>query len=324
MKKRIILNIIYAVIAVGWLFTLESFYYKGVKEPPLRLAQIPQETIDFFNNLVETGSDIAGNIDGSANIDIFIDSNNAGEREPGLGLEKIQDSNFIIYYSKQNEQEKEKAYLALKYSNEAIPELSLLFGEYIYAKDIKGKRLPVYLAQDVNSFRRIFAALVPGKKASETAWGYFISSVTLYGNLPCAILIHPEPWKQNLARMVLWHEIAHYVYFQLKKNPHNEKLWVIEGIADYFADDKSNFKRINPDYLDSFSLAGDVKNYGDSYWIGYTVFKYMQDGYAVQTVRNFLLNNYKNPSTESIPEVTGKPLNEFEQKWKEYTYQRRN
>ena len=118
---------------------------------PLTNADIPQSTIDWFNGLIEGGSDIGGILGPDDR-----DPSEWSRYEDIDSMHRLEDELFVVYYStKDSVVERNKALVSQRYAHEAVPIGELFMKNYPYPDSLNGRKLPIYLAKTVDDFRSI-------------------------------------------------------------------------------------------------------------------------------------------------------------------------
>lgn len=290
---------------------------------PIKNAEIPQETKDYFAGILgKFGFDIKF-------VDNLDDKNWSNDNDFGVdsisGLVQTEDNNFVVYFDISNPSEREKAGITLKFANENIKPLAKLFGKYFYPADVKGRKLPIYIANSEEKFNRVYSKL--SGTASNTQWmaGVCINSVSSNGEiLTDGIILKdygPSGEKQRFMSN-LKHEMAHYVHLNsvdwLSTHP---LIWETEGFAMYFENNKTYLKSLGNNIRSSVNqihLDQDVKNYLDAYWVGYSVLLCLSDKYNPDKVKEYIHSSYQLPTNTNFEKNIHITINSFEPKWKQY------
>ena len=304
------------IVAAGILAIIISNYIIKIQkvQTPLIEARIPQETIDFFNNL--GGGDIGG---------IFVDDSitNWNDYEDVDGMCKIEDSLFVIYYSSvDSTSESVKAAIALRYAQEAVKPLNDFMGSYPYPHTINNRKLPIYLANTDADYSKICEELGHGKAPSGTI-GLYCWRYSITGTITDGIIISPNAWLSLELTLkstsddiefkkTLWHEMNHFAFFtnlDFLNNP-VPPLWVSEGCAEYFADNRARIEMSpgNPKsiyrncHLNSNEMTSYNSSY-DPYWVGLSAF-YTFEGHHGRTLLASLIQmSYIQPFAQSVSDI---------------------
>lgn len=274
---------------------------------PLTNADIPQSTIDWFNGLVNGGSDIGGIL-------------GPDEWEPSSwsryedidSMHRLEDEYFVIYYSsKDSVAERNKALVCQRYGHEAIPLGELFMKNYPYPDKLNGRKLPIYLANTEKDFRSICKQLGHGDPGT-SAIGLFCFQYGINGVYTDGIIISPNAWstfdnqidentKDEQLRRVLWHEMNHFMYLTNWDYSQTEEpfLWFIEGLAEYFAGNYDRLREIgNHNKLD---LNKDFRGGGNAeYWAGMSAFLCLENNFSKSTVSDVVGNSYTHSVNESL------------------------
>lgn len=299
--------------------------YRISRDPyaPVKNAEVPQETKDFL-------ADIFGKFGFNIKfVDLIDDKSWSNDHDFGKdsisGLIKTEDENFVIYFDTTNPSERERAGFALRFANENIKPLADLFGKYFYPTDVKGRKLPIYIANTDEKFNRVYSEL--SGVASNTQWmaGVCISTISSTGEvLTNGIILKdygPSSEKERF-RLNLKHEMAHYTHLNnVKWLSTHPKVWEMEGFAMYFENDKDYFNRVDKNIsasINQISLSGDVKNYLDSYWVGYSVMLCLSDKYSNEKTREYIRSSYELPTNKNFEKSIQMSVVAFEPKWKQY------
>lgn len=321
MKRLIYPFVILAVFIGIWLGLLMSLYQKGEEKEAIIYAKIPDETIQFFAGILDAIDQFI-TFDPTTKIDDWNNDKNYGEDE-ATGLLKLEDEYFIFYFTKGSTKEEKRAKKAQKWAHEAIQPLADLMGKYHYPNDVKGRKLPIYLADTQKSYTRIISILLnrPGLKEQTGSWGMYICTYSKLGCLTKGIVLHPGTWVTDKdAKTTLWHEMNHYEFYSSLDfgkivNPY---LWVSEGLAEYFANDypkltKKEIERLNEERLDKT-----FKYVHDNYIGGQSVYQTLYDKYGERKLKEFIRQVYSNRMEKVYPNSIQVSRNHFEQEWKSY------
>ena len=314
-----ILYVLFILLFFLWVLMLINTQEESSREIPVRFAEIPQQTIDYLLNLINQGGDVGIQFNPDPEPSGWSDSLNAGE-EPYLAYSKIGDKNFIIYY-KDSWREKKKASIALRIANSAIKPLEELFGVYYYPSDVNNRKLVIYLAATREDFNLLYFKLC-NVNPQENTIGAASFELSRLGWLTKGLIIAPEPWERGgLAfQKVIWHEMAHYIYFtsiDVTKGI-NPFPWISEGIAEFFSKNETRLQEIDLYKLNSIHLNHKLSSNSDSYWVGYTVFLYMDSYFHKQGVTRFIQSSYSNKPSKLVPMVLNMNMELFEKRWRRF------
>jgi hypothetical protein len=304
-KKYIILGFVF----VSFLSTVVTLIvYRDA--PPVSALEIPQSTKDFFKRIGDLGH-LKFDFEDSLDVE---DYNNNNDYD--VGLKKLEDDNFIIYYSNVST-EFSRAKKTLKYANEAIPKLAEFFGKYYYPKYAKNRKLSIYLGHTKRSFDELCEKLA----GSSVGWaaGITVNTFSSNGDKLCnGIILNSmvQDGESTDLKKVIFHEMAHYNHFQcmdlLSKSEYLN--WEVEGLASFFAKDWN--KEIPDDAkINQYSLQRDPENYGDAYWMGYHAFGLVDKTGRLQKT---LQNSFSKSLLVTIPEVSGCTMSDFDSNWRIY------
>lgn len=322
MKRSIMPFVVVAGLVSIWFGILISVYQEGERKEAIIYAKIPTETINFLNKLLDS-------IDQYVKYDPMPDKkdwdNHNDEGENDRRLERLEDEYFIVYFAKNNEGEKGKAEKVLGWAHEAILPLEDLMGKYYYPLDVKGRKLPIYLADSQANYTRIIGRLKndPNIKEQTGSWGMYLCSYSTYGCLTKGIVIHPDPWRQDLsAKQTLWHEMNHYVFYTSLNygKPITPYLWASEGIAEYFAKGVQHVRmgREQINRLRNEHLNKRFDHFIDNYVGGHSVYTVMVTQYGEDKLNAFLQICYKEPMSGAYPSALRISERQFESVWKSY------
>ena len=113
----------------------------------------------------------------------------------------------------------------------------------------------------------------------------------------------------------------HYVYFTALQMdlPEMPPEWFTEGIAEYFAQTTIRKKR---SMLKSSTSEFNSRNGGfyDNYWVGFSVFTFMDKKFGKQKVRQCVKKSYNNVIDHVFVSELNTTLSNFDYQWKEYIY----
>lgn len=317
MKK--LTNWIYlSLFLIVWAVVLSLLYEKGKLPGGLIYGQIPQQTIDYFNKLVDV-LDISIRYNPDIRPKDWQDKWNYGE-DPQTGLKKIEDEYFIVYFN-DSKRETERAEKIISMAHDAIPYLADMMGKYFYPEDVNQRKLPVYVTDSKNQFAKISGIISENERLnSDNVLGWYFSEYSRMGNLTKGITLSPGIWHtDSLARKVLWHEMNHYVYFtslQYDKvvRPY---IWVYEGLADYFSSPGKSLTEEQVNQCLTYTLSKDFPDFIANYWGGESVYRFMEDTYQPNTVKAFIQNTYTETIETSIENIFHKNITTFENEWKQ-------
>jgi len=309
------------LFAAIWYVVILVFIMNNKDEKPLIDAKIPQETIDFFTGLVDF-------VDIGVIYNPFPDIRDWGKYESIKDMKTIEDTCFIVFYSAQDSiRERPKADLALRYSNEAIPELKDFMKNYPYPYQVRGRKLPIYLANSTGQYSSIIRQLGISGGGSGSI-GMYIYQISFMGTLAKGIVISPEAWENKGAlstnedeefKKTLWHEINHYVYFTYFDYFKNAEpyLWFTEGCAEFFSGNSNRLKQVNKTRAQNFRFNSNTTN-SDVYWVGYTAYVYYKKTYGRNLLSNLVYYSYTNNLNKALANTSGISLTEWESGWKNY------
>lgn len=320
MKRSLVPFIVTACLIAGWFAILWSVYLKGQKKEAIIYTEIPETTVRFINGLMET-LDQYLTFDSDPLLSDWENDENFGETDND-GFAKIEDDNFIIYFVPE-EMESIKSRKILNWAYDAIVPLENLMGKYFYPKDMKGRKLPIYIANSQSLYTRIIGNLLnkPDYKEKFPTWGMYIGTYSVYGCLTKGIVLHPDIWnKEKDAKEVLWHEMNHYVFYSSldyskEINPYS---WVSEGLAEYFSKEPHKLSDLTIKRLLNERLNHSFTIMMDNYQGGQYVYSSIEYNFGLERVRNFIRTIYSN----KMDSVYQKSLNisekVVEQQWKKY------
>lgn len=303
--------IVLAIFVIAFIFFIRIFLSPL---PPIVDSHIPQETIDFFKDLVN--SDFRINFNPNPDPDDW-------DKYESHGMDSISDDCFIVYYPKAGDW-KSKAEDVLEYGKTSVPELDRLMQGYPAPDKVNGRKVPVYLAGSDEQFSDL--AYEIGNCSASGAVGLFMFEYSYYGFKPLGILISDDVYESDpglpdgmsYAENVFRHELNHYVYFYhfdfaTLKEP---CLWFTEGIAEYFGKSEYRLECISNSDID-LSQNSNVPD-GQEYWVGYTAMLYIEKNFSQKTVYKIVSNSYSMPLAQATTNATGSGLKEWNSGWKEF------
>ncbi|WP_455961970.1 hypothetical protein [Bacteroides bouchesdurhonensis] len=320
--KRLIYPFVILVAFIGiWLGLLICLYQKGQEKEAIIYAKIPNETIQFFAGILDSIDQFI-TFDPDTRIDDWDNDKNYGEDEE-TGLLKLEDDYFIFYFAKGNVKEEERAKKVQRWAHEAIQPLAALMGKYHYPEDVKGRKLPIYLADTQKAYTYIISILLsrPNIEEQKGSWGMYICTYSELGCLTKGIVLHPDTWRTDKdAQSTLWHEMNHYEFyssldFSKIVDPY---LWVSEGLAEYFSKEypkltQKDMERLNDEHLDKT-----FKYTYDNYIGGQSVYQTLYDKYGEQKLKEFIQQIYSNRMENVYPKSIQVSRSHFEKEWKIY------
>lgn len=321
MKRLIYPFVILAVFVSMWMGLLMCLYQKGEEKEAVIYAKIPDETIQFFTEILDAVDQFI-TFDPEPQIDDWDNDKNYGE-DKETGLLKLEDDYFIFYFTRASDREEKRVKKVQKWAHEAISPLAALMGKYYYPKDVKGRKLPIYLADTQKAYTRIISILLnrPNLKEQEGSWGMYICTYSKFGCLTKGIVLHPDTWRTDKhAKSTLWHEMNHYVFYSSLDfgkvvDPY---LWVSEGLAEYFSKEYPKLTKSDVKRLDDEHLNKTFKYVYDNYVGGQTVYQTLYDKYGEPKLKEFIGQIYSNQMEEVYPKVIQVSRSRFEEEWKTY------
>ena len=313
MKLKIFLSWIFVLGIMAILFIrFISIYLSPL--PPIRYAHIPRETIDFIHRITDQRIIINNN----PNPD---DWNNDKTGEGYLkSYRSLEDTNFIIYFLP-GSKAADRAAITLKNANSAIRPLEQLMGLYFYPYQVNKRKLPIFITNSANEYNAIVQHFVHTDGGESL--GITCFELSSYGFRTLGIVLSKESWANNdeaLAKVVLWHEMNHYVFFNavdIKKNP-APLTWIVEGTAEYFAKNTLRLKEVNKEKCSSIYLSDELKNHIDNYWVGYTALLSSEKNFGISSTEKFIRQNFIATIKPSIQNAVYINVNQFEGGWRSF------
>jgi len=305
------------VFIMLWFFAIMTFIKLEKDEKPLIKAEIPKETIDFFKNLPKF-------IDISFHYNPNPDPFSWGKYEPVQDMLRIEDSCFIVFYSRADSvKEYSKAQVTLSHAREAIPELEKLMKDYPYPYEVKKRKLPIYVANNEKNYLEIQKELSP--LGAVNSVGVYIFEYSSMGTLTKGIVLSPkaftafDPVPEVSLKITLWHEMNHYVYFTNYDFINNEEpyLWYTEGCAEYFAGNTARLKDINKSEARQYEFENNDLGYS-AYWVGYSAFLYYENIFGKNKLSNLIFRSYDDGLKKALKSSSNITLDEWERGWKNY------
>lgn len=321
MKRAYFPFLVLVVLAGFWLSLLIGVYQKGKEKEAVIYAEIPQETIRFIEGLLDT-LDQSIRFDPDLTTADWDNETNYGEDE-ATGLLKLEDEYFIVYFPKGDKKQQKRARQTQQWAHEAIGPLASLMGRYPYPKEVKGRKLPIYLAGTQKEYTRIIAFLMenPQLKEQTGSWGMYICTYSYQGCLTKGIVLHPGTWgKEKDAHATLWHEMNHYVFYTSLDYSQviDPYLWVSEGLAEYFSKGNPVLDAAMIERLQNERLDHTFRYVYDNYAGGQSVYSTLHQKYGEQAVRDFIGLTYSNRMMNVYPKAVHISGAQFEQEWKSY------
>jgi hypothetical protein len=304
---HIILISILSIWLIGLIYTFE----KGYKTEPLIHSIIPQEIIDFFNDLPKFI-----NIGPIFNPDP--DIADWGKYESIDDMHKLEDTCFMIFYSSLDSvSERANAERTLKYANKAIPALEDFMQTYPYPYKVNNRKLPIYLAKTEKNYEQIQKEL--GITPIENSIGVYIYEFSSLGSRAIGIVLSPKSWIDNSNKKTLWHEMNHFVYFTNFDYANNTApyLWFTEGCAEYFSNNTARNNSIDIDMAEKFDFTNNTRG-NEVYWIGYTAFVYYEKTYGSSLLSDLVWLSYDYDLNTALSKSSGISLSDWQKGWKNY------
>ena len=302
-------------------FALVKVYERGKDSDRLLDTKIPQETIDWINNLGNNLNDIISWFDPNPDETPWGNENDQGrDSTSSEGIHILEDELFVIYYLSVN---KERAEECLRYAHESIPRLVEICGKYYYPDEMHGRKVPIYLArnqQEYDYFLKKFQIKDRGRTAGLCFFqistvGFYLNAIFLNGRY---VFDSHEYFKE-----VLCHEMTHYCffasvnYFQYAKIP----MWCYEGIADYTAmpGKRPKFTRLQINEMrKQCDLTDDYFPYTyQNYTGGQSIFKFIEDRYQLEGVQHFVKDLYQEGIPASLKKNFSLSVKQLEKQWKD-------
>lgn len=330
MNKKIVTTLlsvvgIFAVLAM----LMGEVYKEGQSRPPIKYSEISDNTVRFLRGLVRLGGHMMGvNFVQNGPYD-WENSKDLGQKSDE-GWSSEEDEFFIVYYKKDKEAVWQGyAQSILRAANENIMPLTRLMGKYYFPNDQNGRKLPIYLASNVDEYFETITKLLERPSQSDISRSIGIT-VSFLGGAGCkaSIVLHPicfqePPRSPNGYICVLMHEMNHYVFLSSLDLSKNIGFcnWQIEGLADYCACDFVDYKRQIQDSFriqfikDSCMLLTDFPdNIADSeYWAGESYYRYLEKKNGKEFVRKFIQATYQHKTETLFSRMDLDPENEHEE-----------
>lgn len=303
-------------------------YDIGIHRPPLKYAHISTFTQEYVRDLHRNAKDqgitikAKGPFDWNNKKDLGQNGNNNWRHE--------EDENFVIYYQHDNNAIWQAyAQEVLRHANENIDYLKDLLGVYFYAADMNGRRLAIYLPNNIESYQKTVATLMnqPSFKA-DGVQGITITEIGPLGCLTKGIVINPQCFKVEPSHIngfvkVLQHEMCHYVFFSALDYSKDIKhyLWVSEGIAEYFCDRHDHWQVHTQDSIDfiqkNCQLNQEFPHEGNAaYWAGESFFRFIEKKGKKAAVKQFVQDAFSH-TTDSIFIIRKQVPDQVHQQWVE-------
>lgn len=310
---------IIAVFVVIWL----AFFVYTISRPEKKAvldARIPQSTIDYFKRLKDQIVIFNPNPDLSDWINDKAGTKNVRE------YKSIENDNFIVYFLP-NTKSEVWAPETLNYANAAIKPLEQLMDRYYYPDMVNNRKLPIFITNDRKEYDDIINRLLKDwDKGGRTSTGVTLFEASALGMRTIAIVLSNDAWELEIEneypRKVLWHEMNHYVYFTALQMdlPEMPPEWFTEGIAEYFAQTTIREEEINAQKAQQVSLTQEMEDFYDNYWVGFSVFTFMDKKFGKQKVRQCVKKSYNNVIDHVFVSELNTTLSNFDYQWKEYIY----
>lgn len=285
-------------------------------EAPLTEAVIPEGTLAFLDSLGKrllNGDDhLVLHRRDSLDADSWNNDHDFGRRDTNGFYVYDEDTMFVIYSDKNDP---DILAMTLEYARSAVRPLEQVMGQYYYPYMVNGRKLPLYLCTDEDSYQYACRSLCNDDEDYSNTWGLCVQSYCGYDVLAQGITLNYGSMKRlshdpdlNL-KATIWHEMNHYVYFQsidLSKEI-SMHTWIYEGLAEYFS---SNVKRQTTSlnstekeavYTNDFNSSFDpfLFNYSG----GELFYDYLEASYGEKEVREFIQDIYSRPLDEALVDL---------------------
>jgi len=303
---------------------LIKVYDKGKDQKPLRYADIPQETIDWFKSLGDGLDDLIPDFNPEPRPLPWDNKGDYGQ-DPETGLTTLEDEYFIIYFSTATK--KKSAEKCLRLAHEAIPRMEEIIGKYYYPDDMNGRKVPVYLTANIEEYTEVVtrynAAEVAERSSGVTLMelspsGFYLKAIALNGKYVFDRYLESK----NFMKDVLWHELTHYCFFASVNYNYAISLpmWCYEGIAEYtgIPDRRPSFSQENIDQMraECDLSASRFPYVFEVYDGGHSIYCHMEDKYKVSGLKAFLQTMYSKGIPASMKENFSTTVQAFEADWK--------
>lgn len=308
-----------AVFALAAL-ALVRIYDEGKEQKPLMYADIPQETIDWINSFGDGLDDLLSSFNPFPRPVPWDNGEDFG-KNPESGMRTLEDDCFIFYYP---ESLGSLAMRCQELAHEAIPHIGDIVGKYYFPADMNGRKVPVYLMPDQQTFNDLMSSQFSGKGNYDTTAGITVFEISPSGYYLKAIALNGRYAFSSDAytKNVLWHELTHYCFFASVDYSQyiNLPMWCYEGIAEYtslpgkrpgFTAGQLGSLRAECDLT-----AGKFPQVFENYQGGHSIFCHMEDRYNTAGVKAFLQTLYSKGIPVSFQENFSVTVAAFESGWK--------
>jgi hypothetical protein len=303
-----------------WVVVLSVIHRKGDIPGRFIYGEIPEQTKRHFNTMAKA-VDVSIRFNPDIRPQDWQDRFNYGEN-PKIGLEKVEDDNFIVYFN-DSEEWADHANTTLQIVHEAIPELIVLMDWYFFPADINDRKLSIYLAKDKNQYIRFTNSIARTKlkDINDTSAGIYISQYSRMGNLTLGIVLDSSVWDSTAnAKQIIRHNLNHYVYFTSLEYDKiiAPQAWVYEGLAEYFSLGKNDIQQDEAMQYLGYSLSGDFPDYKANCKGGGSVYHYIEMNYGKGEVIRFVKSTYNKTVEQAANEVFNISTQDLEKQWKHY------
>lgn len=303
-------------------FALVKVYEKGKDSDRLLDTQIPQETIDWINNLGNNLNDILSWFDPNPDQTPWGNQDDQGRDSTSVNaMHILEDELFAIYYK---EASQDRAEECLRYAHESIPRLAEICGKYYYPDEMHGRKVPIYLAHNQREYDEFLEKEFKIQNRGETS-GLCYFHISLNGFYLDAIFLNGRYVfdSHTYFKEVLCHEMTHYCffasvnYYQYAKIP----MWCYEGIAEYTAmpGKRPKFTKMEIAQMrKQCDLTDDYFPYTyQNYTGGQSIFTFIEERYQLQGVQHFVNDLYDEGVPASLKKNFSLSIKQFENQWKE-------
>lgn len=330
MKNQIISRItIIFVVCVCLAVAFGQLFKKGLTRPDYKYPNFSQESQSWVEKMNTYNQDKSVTYSNMGPFE-WNNENDLGQNDKEYEWEKEENATTIVYYHADKSADgKRQALAVLNLIDMSLPEMEMILGNFPKAKDMNGRKLPIYIPSDEDEYAYLVNKLSHGNASSSTSDESY--TIIEYGPLGCllrGIVLPINAFKlfngQQSYTKIVRREVMHYAYIsQLDYNSSYTKpyLWFTEGLAEYFAQGANDvgISFIAPDYVDVINkhcnLNAEFPQKNKTYqWAGCSFFQYLNASHGVEQLSGIVQETYHTP-VDSVFEWYNINVNDFKMMW---------
>lgn len=330
MRNQVISRIIITFVVIACLAVVFGLLFKkGLTRPDYRYPNFTQESQTWVEKMNTYNQDKNVTYANMGPFD-WNNENDLGQTDKEHQWESEENATTIVYYHADKMAEgKRQALLVLELVDMVAPEIEEILGAFPKAKEMNGRKLPIYIPCDEDEYAYLVKTLSNGNATQTTSNDG--CSVLEYGPLGCllrGIVLPANAFKlrngQQSYTKIVRREVMHYAYVtQLDYNQGAAKpyFWFTEGLSEYFAQGaaEAGISFVAPDYVDIINkqcnLNAEFPQKNKIYqWAGCSFFQYMNATCGGKMVSNMVQETYHMP-VDSVFEMYNINTNDLKVMW---------